>query len=151
VLTFDILMTNNGEYYLGNFLAPGTSRHNFGVALDLTMVDADGKELKAQTAMHDLSWYSVFKRNNANANTMYYIMKDAGFRNITTEWWHYQDEEIYVKNQYKPLQGGVSWECWVADHVGWRYRLADGSFYANCTKIIDEQSWTFDENGYVVQ
>lgn len=151
VLTFDILMTNNGEYYLGNFLAPGTSRHNFGVALDLTMVDADGKELKAQTSMHDLSWYSVFKRNNANANTMYYIMKDAGFRNITTEWWHYQDEEIYVKNQYKPLQGGVSWECWVADHVGWRYRLADGSFYANCTKIIDEQSWTFDENGYVVQ
>ena len=151
VLTYQILMTNNGEYYLGNFLAPGTSRHNFGVALDLTMVDSEGKELKAQTPMHDLSWYSVFKRNNANANTMYYIMKDAGFRNISTEWWHYQDEEIYTKNKYEPLQNGVSWECWVADHAGWRYRLADGSFYANCTQDIDGKSYAFDENGYMIK
>jgi len=43
----------------------------------------------------------------------------------------------------------VSWECWVADNNGWRYRLADGSFFANCTRTIGGQSYTFDENGYI--
>lgn len=148
-LTYGILMTNNGEYSLGKFLAPGTSRHNFGVALDLTMVDSNGRELSMQTSMHDLSWYSAFKRNNANANTLYKIMSGAGLQNISSEWWHYQDNEIYAKNAYKPLKNGVSWECWVADRIGWRYRLADGSFYKNCTQTIDGQSYIFDEGGYL--
>ena len=30
------------------------------------------------------------------------------------------------------------------------YRLADGSFYVNCTQTIGEQSYTFDEAGYVM-
>ena len=150
-LTYEILMTNNGEYSLGKFLAPGTSRHNFGVALDLTLVDSNGRELSMQTSMHDLSWYSAFKRNNANANTLYKFMSGAGMTNISSEWWHYQDNEIYEKNTYKPLKEGVSLECWVASNAGWRYRLADGSFYAQCTQTIDGQSYTFDENGYLVQ
>jgi hypothetical protein len=37
----------------------------------------------------------------------------------------------------------------VADRIGWRYRLADGSFYKNCTQTIDGQSYTFDEGGYL--
>lgn len=150
-LTYKSLMTNYGEYNLGKFLAPGTSRHNFGVALDLTLVDSNGKELSMQTSMHDLSWYSAFKRNNANANTLYKIMSGAGMTNISSEWWHYQDNKIYAKHGYLPLRDGVSWECWVTDGIGWRYRLADGSFYAQCTQTIDGQSYTFDENGYLVQ
>ena len=150
-LTYEILMTNNGEYRLGVFLAAGTSRHNFGVALDLTMVDSDGREVSMQTSMHDLSWYSAARRNNTNANILYKIMTGAGFHNIYSEWWHYQDDEIYAKNTYKPLKNGVSWECWVTDGVGWRYRLADGSYYALCTQTIDGESYTFDENGYVTE
>lgn len=151
VLTYSILMTNNGAYYLGQFLAPGTSRHNFGVALDLTMVDADGKELSMQTSMHDLSWYSAFKRNNTNANTLYKIMSGAGLQNISSEWWHYQDNAVYETHSYKPLREGVSFECWVLDDHGWRYRLNDGSFYTSSTQTIEDQSYTFDENGYVTQ
>ena len=149
-LTYEILMTNNGEYSLGKFLAPGTSRHNFGVALDLTMVDAEGQELSMQTSMHDLSWYSAFKRNNANANILYKFMSGAGMTNITSEWWHYQDNEIYDTGMLKPLREGVSLECWVADKNGWRYRLADGSFYANSTQTIGDKNYTFDENGYLM-
>lgn len=148
-LTYEILMTNNGEYSLSKFLAPGLSRHNFGVAMDLTLVDSDGRELTMQTSMHDLSWYSAFKRNNANANTLYKIMSGAGLTCISSEWWHYQDNEIYAKHSYQPLKTGVSWECWVADREGWRYRLNDGSFYTNCTQVIDGQSYTFDESGYI--
>lgn len=151
VLTYGRLMTNYGAFSLGNFLAPGTSRHNFGVAVDLTLEDAEGKELAMQTSMHDLSWYSVLELNNGNAKLLNEIMTGAGFRSLFSEWWHFQDAEIYSRNLYKPLVKGVSWECWVADHNGWRYRLADGSFYANCTAVIEEESYAFDENGYLVQ
>lgn len=148
-MTFHTLMTNNGEYDLALFLAPNTSRHNYGVALDLTLTDAEGKELAMQSAMHDLSWYSASKRNNDNAALLYKIMTEAGMRNIYSEWWHFQDNEAFEKHAYEPLKSGVSWECWVADHNGWRYRRADGSFFANCTQIIDGQGYTFDENGYI--
>ena len=149
-ITFKNLMTNYGEYKLSAFLAPGLSRHNFGVAVDLTLVDAAGNELPMQTSIHDLSWYSIFRRNNSNANTLYKIMSGAGMTCISSEWWHYQDNQIYNKNSYRPLVNGVSWECWVADQNGWRYRLSDGSFYTNCTQTIGEQSYTFDEAGYVM-
>lgn len=114
-----------------------------------TNAAAEGKELTMQSAMHDLSWYSVAKRNNDNANLLYKIMTEAGMRNIYSEWWHFQDNEVFEKHAYEPLTSGVSWECWVADHNGWRYRRADGSFYANCTQFIDGQGYTFDENGYI--
>lgn len=148
MMPYITLMTNNGQYPLSVFLAPYISRHNYGIALDLTLADADGKELEMQTSMHDLSWYSITKRNNDNANTLYKIMYEAGLRNIYSEWWHFQDNDVYERRALQPLKSGVSWECWVADNNGWRYRLKDGSFYANCTRTIDGQSYTFDENGY---
>lgn len=151
VLTYGILMTNNGKYLLSAFLAPGNSRHNFGIALDLTLVDSNGRELSMQTSMHDLSWYSASKRNNTNAYTLYKIMTGAGFKDLYSEWWHFQDNEIYTTNKYEPLKTGVTWQCWVLDETGWRYRLADGSFYTGCTQTIDGQSYTFDENGYIVE
>lgn len=151
VLTYGILMTNNGEYLLSAFLAPGNSRHNFGVALDLTLVDSNGREMAMQTSMHDLSWYSASKRNNTNAYTLYKIMTGAGFKDLFSEWWHFQDNEIYEANKYEPLKTGVTWECWVLNETGWRYRLADGSFYTDCTQTIDGKSYTFDPNGYIIE
>jgi len=112
--------------------------------------DAEGNELPMQSSIHDLSWYSCTVRNNANANILREIMNGAGFGGIYSEWWHYQDNQIYQKNLYRPLRSGVSFQCWVADHRGWRYRLRDGSFYANCTETIDGQNYSFDENGYLV-
>ena len=148
-LTFKSLMTNYERYRLSSFLAPGLSRHNFGVALDLTLANADGKDLTMQTSMHDLSWYSISKRNNTNANTLYNIMTGAGFHNIFSEWWHFQDDVIYQKHLYKPLKGGISWACWVTDGDGWRYRLNDGSFYTDCIQTIDGRECIFDKDGYV--
>lgn len=150
-LTYRRLMTNNGSYSLSSFLAPGISRHNYGLAMDLTLVDSNGAEVPMQTSMHDLSWYSAVEINNANANILRDIMFGAGFAGITSEWWHFQDNDAYFRNPYRPLRTGVSWECWVADNHGWRYRLPDGSFYANCTETIDEESYSFDENGYLVK
>ena len=149
-MSYKNLMTNNGNWKLGSFLAPGISRHNFGVALDLTLEDISGDDLPMQTSMHDLSWFSMRQLNNENANLLSEIMFGAGFSGITSEWWHFQDNEIYNKNLYAPLRNGVCYECWVTDGAGWRYRLNDGRFYANCTQVIGEESYTFDESGYLV-
>ena len=104
-----------------------------------------------QTSIHDLSWYSSSARNNDGANILNQIMTGAGFWTIASEWWHFQDQQVYERNRLIPLKTGVSFECWVADGNGWRYRLADGSFYANCTQTIEGESYSFDENGYVVK
>ena len=150
-LTYRRMMTNNGAFSLSVFLAPGVSRHNYGLALDLTLQDAQGEELPMQTSIHDLSWYSCTERNNANANLLHEIMTGAGFNGIYSEWWHYQDNHAYYKYGYPTLRTGISCQCLVADHNGWRYRLADGSFHANCTQTIDGESCSFDENGYLVK
>lgn len=100
-----------------------------GIALDLTIETLEGKELEMQTDMHDLSVYSTIWHDNSEALVLESIMKDAGFGGLTSEWWHFQDNEtrdalslnIYMYN-------GVSAEGWIADDTGWRYRRADGSF-----------------------
>jgi len=94
-LTFEDVMTANSSYKLGAFLANGTSMHNYGVALDLTLVDlSTGEELAMQTSMHDLSAYSVHGRDNSNAKLLKAIMTEAGFKTISSEWWHYQIELV---------------------------------------------------------
>lgn len=147
--TYALYMTNKGQYALNNFLAKGTSRHNLGVAIDMTLVK-NGEELEMQTAMHDLSWFSASGRNNSNAKILSQIMKGVGFGGLTSEWWHFQD--LDTVNQIKPaaLWSGVTPECWVYDGIGWSYRCADGSYYTDRTVTIDGTKYTFDATGYLI-
>ena len=71
------------------------SRHNRGAAVDLTLVDADGKELKMPTAFdsfdeqahHDYVLNDIqVMRNRWILRT---VMEKYGFTPISTEWWHY--------------------------------------------------------------
>ena len=138
----------DGTFGLPNFLAQYGSMHNMGIALDLTLEDLSGEELEMQTVMHDLSIYSVIYQNNSNANLLSSIMKGAGFGGLTSEWWHFQDNEtrealklnIYMYN-------GVSGEGWTADDTGWRYRRADGSFVTGSAEI-GGVSYDFGDDGY---
>lgn len=146
-LTYIALWTE-GSFGLPNFLAQNGSMHNMGIALDLTLETLGGEELEMQTAMHDLSVYSVIYKNNTEANLLSEIMKGAGFGGLTSEWWHFQDNEtrqalslnIYMYN-------GVSCEGWAADDIGWRYRRADGSFVTGAAEIAGT-SYDFGEDGY---
>ncbi len=151
ILTYKYLMTDGGRYSLANFLAKGASNHNLGVALDLTLESLKtGKEIPMQTAIHDLSWYSEVERNNKNAKLLASIMTGAGFGTLKSEWWHFQDNEAKKKFDLAVLASGVSAECWMADDHGMRYRRASGRYYKDCTVKIGGTSYTFDENGYVV-
>lgn len=151
-MTYQQMMTDNGRYTLSYFVARSGSRHNQGVALDLALEDLDtGEELAMQTAFNDLSWYSELKQNNANANLLSSIMKGVGFNGLSSEWWHFQDDETRLAlNIDFFLAKGVSGECWMASDKGWQYRLANGRYYANTTAVIDGVEYSFDEAGYVV-
>lgn len=150
--TYEELMTDEGRYSLDYFLAYGGSRHNQGVAMDMTLVNMDyGNEMEMQSAMHDLSWYSEVNRNNTAAKILRRIMVDHGFTGLTSEWWHFQDDKIRQELELPYMQNGVSPECWMADDNGWRYRKADGTWYTGCTVEIDGVSYVFDDLGYTVE
>ena len=150
-LTYGQMMTDFGRYTMNYFLAAGKSQHNRGIAVDLTLTNiASGNELKMQTPMHDLSWYSELKRNNSNSNMLADIMKSVGFSGLASEWWHFNDLEAQSLLLPPYMMSGVNAECWMANDNGLYYRLDDGTCYADCTVVIDGVSCTFNKDGYLV-
>ncbi len=139
----------DGRYSLNAFLARSGSMHNLGIAVDLTLERIDtGQELEMQTAMHDLSWYSVTFRNNDNADLLAKYMTGAGLGPLSSEWWHFQDDELRKTTSLASRHNGVTRAGWVADSTGWRYRTGDGSFLSGGVFEVDGKSYSFDANGY---
>lgn len=147
--TYGSVMTG-GRYGLSSFLASSVSAHNRGIALDLTLEGLeDGKALTMQTEMHDLSWYSSIAQNNENADLLARYMMSAGFNDLFSEWWHFQDDDIRAElNLYTYMREGVTPEGWKKNDTGWRYQKADGSFYADTTAQIEGKEYHFDADGY---
>ncbi len=144
------LMTDNGRFGLGSFLARTISAHNRGIALDLTL-EKGGQELEMQSGIHDLSWYAATDRDNDNAKLLAGYMTGVGMNGLRSEWWHFQDDETRKAiGLNASLYKGVSAEGWTQDDSGWRYRNADGSFLRNTAAAVDGRSYTFDSNGYAV-
>ena len=139
------------KYPLHVFLAQNGSRHNLGVAMDLTLERADtGEEIEMQTRMHDLSQYSVLQKNNDMANLLGSYMLGSGFTGLYSEWWHFQDND--AKDDLNPVsvKNGVSVEGWKVDSRGVRYRLADGTYQEGLYQT-DGKEYMFDEDGYLVE
>lgn len=150
VLTYRRLMTDN-VYNLGDFLASGVSKHNMGIAMDLTLVRmSSGAELKMQSSIHDLSWFSNIGRNNSNAQMLARVMYGAGFGGLSSEWWHFQDNDVLYSLAPPSRYEGVTPEGWTADDTGWRYRTSEGAFLTGETLEIDGSLRTFDAKGYLV-
>lgn len=87
------------------------SMHSRGLAVDLTIVDKNGKDLDMGTpydffgkeAHQDYTGHST--EINKNRKLLKSIMEENGFGSIRTEWWHYS----YRTKSY-PLDDWV-WEC----------------------------------------
>jgi D-alanyl-D-alanine dipeptidase len=73
------------------------SFHNAGLALDVTLLDSNKKELEMPTAVHEL--VSKASVRNENALLLKQIMNEAGFGSLYSEWWHFQD--IFDENGNK--------------------------------------------------
>ncbi len=87
------------------------SMHNRGAAVDLTIVDANGKELDMGTEFDyfgQKAYHTYTKHNdtiNANRKILKETMEKHGFSSIRTEWWHYS----YKKGSYK--LSDYLWPC----------------------------------------
>ena len=116
---FDAYRPVEGQWALWNaspdpeFVADprGGGPHNRGVALDLTLVDGNGRELDMGTGFDALTPRSHHARTDVpleaqrNRFTLLGLMTAAGFEFYVNEWWHYQlpDARGYPVVQQKDL------------------------------------------------
>ncbi len=88
----------------------GYSSHSRGNTVDVTLVDNDGSDVPMPTAFDDFSPladrdYSDITNETAvkNAELLEAVMKDAGFKPYSGEWWHFSDETVYpVDEDFTP-------------------------------------------------
>jgi D-alanyl-D-alanine dipeptidase len=67
------------------------SRHSRGAAVDVGLVDKDGKAVSLPTKFDDFSEAAHRDRalKNPEAKLLDRVMTDAGFVGMPTEWWHF--------------------------------------------------------------
>lgn len=72
-------------------------RHNNGMAVDITLVDRNGNELKMPTGFDDFSekaapdYSDLPDEVRQNRDYLIEVMESLGFRVASTEWWHFDD------------------------------------------------------------
>ena len=88
----------------------GFSSHSRGNTVDITVVDANGKEIVMPTGFDDFSKladrdYSDCSNEAAsNALMLEKLMKKHGFIPYSGEWWHFSDEQTYpVDKVFEPI------------------------------------------------
>lgn len=141
------------ERYVAN--PASGSRHSRGGAVDVTLVNAAGRELIMPSAFDDFTGRADRRSpadNTEAANNMAYltaVMTRHGFRTIDSEWWHYEDsaatgfapvdvsldEFIDMPAALGRLEPGIKQALVVAAKT-------DGGFAAQLT------AWEYGENGW---
>ena len=93
------------------------SMHSYGVAVDLSIVDEQGKPIDMGTDFDDFSEKSepryerkflqekkLTQQQINNRLLLRNIMKNAGFRSIQNEWWHFDAmNKEQAKAKYNPI------------------------------------------------
>ncbi|KUO75634.1 MAG: D-Ala-D-Ala dipeptidase [Desulfosporosinus sp. BRH_c37] len=73
----------------------GYSNHSRGSAVDLSLVDLEGNEIEMPTGFDNFTAAAARANENANAKYLETIMVKYGFKPLATEWWHFDDTDIY--------------------------------------------------------
>lgn len=97
-----------------NYVAKPTqgSMHSFGCAVDLTLIDAQGKELNMGTDFDSFDKRSytfnteIDSLAQSNRMLLRKIMMEVGFQGIKTEWWHFS----FVACN-KQVNTNLKWTC----------------------------------------
>lgn len=99
-------------YYVAN-PSKGGGLHNYGMAVDVAIVDEEGKPLPMGAPVDHFGETShtndedrlltdglISKQSYTNRKLLRLIMRQAGFRSVTSEWWHFNacTREYAVKN-----------------------------------------------------
>jgi zinc D-Ala-D-Ala dipeptidase len=101
---------------LRQYLAPPErgSIHSYGMAVDVTLLSANGDELDMGTGFDEMSEAShpehesqflktgdLRSEHLANRHLLRDAMKHAGFNGIATEWWHFDcGDRVRVREQF---------------------------------------------------
>ena len=105
----------NRSKYLSN--PKYSSMHNYGAAVDLSIIDENGKLLDMKTDFDSFKkiaypfYEKKYLKSGALSRKQYnnrlllrYVMKKAGFNSITTEWWHFSMfSRKYVSTHYPKI------------------------------------------------
>jgi D-alanyl-D-alanine dipeptidase len=101
-----------------NYLADpkAGSLHNYGVAVDVSIVDGNGKLLDMGTKFDDFTDLAapvselknlkkglLTEQQVKNRNILRSVMTRAGFNGITTEWWHFSSSILDENGKKYPL------------------------------------------------
>lgn len=103
------------RHYVAN-PAKGGGLHNYGMAVDVTLLDADGKILP-MGSLYDsageishitdedglLAAAKITQDEYSNRRLLRQVMRDAGFRTITREWWHFNACSLAEAQQKYPV------------------------------------------------
>lgn len=79
----------------------GYSNHSRGFAVDLTLVDSQGREVEMPTAFDDFStradrdYSECTSEARENAMLLQQVMEKHGFKGYWGEWWHFNDITRY--------------------------------------------------------
>jgi zinc D-Ala-D-Ala dipeptidase len=77
----------------------GGSRHNRGGAVDITLVDTEGREVEMPSAFDDFSsraWpnnFAMSTQARKNVTLLRRVMMAHGFTPLEHEWWHFDDQD----------------------------------------------------------
>ena len=88
------------------------SIHNRGGAVDITLVDATGKELDMGTSFDHFgveashNYANLPKTVKENRKLLQRVMTVAGFNSFDSEWWHYN-----LKSGLNDKVSNVKWDC----------------------------------------
>lgn len=92
----------------------GNRTHCRGSAVDITLVDEDGKELEMPSGFDDFSpaadldYSDVSEIAAVNAKLLQDTMEKYGFKGYSKEWWHFSDSVSYpVEESFEPVDVSV--------------------------------------------
>ena len=73
----------------------GYSNHSRGSAVDLTLVDRQGRDLVMPTSYDKFTVAAAQADLNENSTYLKKVMIKHGFKPLSTEWWHFDDKDTY--------------------------------------------------------
>ncbi len=99
---FDAVKVTSKANYVAN-PAKGGGLHNYGLAVDITLLDPEGKEVSMGTPVDYLGKESRIDNEEVmvragtitademkNRRLLRKVMREGGFKTIRNEWWHFQ-------------------------------------------------------------
>lgn len=113
---WDKVKGTNKQKYVSN-PARGGGLHNYGLAVDITIIDRNGIPLPMGTEFDHLGYEAgitneqalvkrgkISKKELQNRLLLRNVMKKAGFRPLPSEWWHFNFcSRNHAKQHYKVM------------------------------------------------